>query len=500
MNIFGGVEQSEFDSFREEVLAKFKSLEHEISIKATDSEQVARVAAENATAEQLRVQSIGHQIDQVLNDLSKSRDDLKNEFSNISKTREYLTASSNELLDEIATTKAISEQLRSAKTEADKAVNEISENVEKINSYLSESEHFPESVTKTRELLEESEELSEKISSVLTHALKKKSDIDDLHRTIHGIDIKSEDGEIEHTDGLKDDLERSYNLISEKLDGLDHEAQKAISLLSTKHERILDAQRTEFGNLISKSDAEFQGISTQLRGLLPGSMAAGLSAAYEKKTSDETEVLHKFEQAFRRSILALVAISIIPFAVDVYLLGVQGKELLDVIKDTPSLILSILPLYLPVLWLAYSSNKKVNLSKRLIEEYTHKSVLGRTFSGLSNQIETLPHQSNVKDELRTRLLFNVLQVSAENPGKLISNYDKSDHPLMDALENSAKLSDAVDALSRIPGFSTIAQRLSEKSVDLVSEQAEKVRKGLLAHESLEPPNDLSNNDQHEKAA
>ena len=162
----------------------------------------------------------------------------------------------------------------------------------------------------------------------------------------------------------------------------------------------------------------------------------------------------------------------------------KGADLIQVIQDTPNLIISILPLYFPVLWLAYSTNKKLNLSKRLIEEYTHKAVLGKTFSGLSNQIETLPHESAVKDELRTRLLFNVLQVSSENPGKLITNYQKSDHPLMEALENSAKLSESVDALTKIPGLSSIAKKLSEKSDEIFRTQQKKVDTGLAAQEAL----------------
>ena len=134
--------------------------------------------------------------------------------------------------------------------------------------------------------------------------------------------------------------------------------------------------------------------------------------------------------------------------------------------------------------MAYSANKRINLSKRLIEEYTHKAVLGKTFSGLSNQIDLLPQQSEVKEELRNQLLFNILQVSAENPGKLISNYNKSDHPLMDALENSAKLSDAVDSLSRIPGFASLAKKLGEKTEDLLETQRRKVEAGLSAQVTL----------------
>jgi hypothetical protein len=183
----------------------------------------------------------------------------------------------------------------------------------------------------------------------------------------------------------------------------------------------------------------------------------------------------------------MVAVSLIPFGVDAYQLVGQGADLISVIKNTPSLIVAILPLYFPVLWFAYSSSKKLNLSKRLIEEYTHKAVLGGTFSGLSNQIESLPRESAVRDELRTRLLFNLLQVSSENPGKLITDYNKSDHPLMDALENSAKLSGSIETLSKLPGFSAIAQKLAARTEEILSNETKKVVDGLAAQNKLEKP-------------
>jgi len=102
-----------------------------------------------------------------------------------------------------------------------------------------------------------------------------------------------------------------------------------------------------------------------------------------------------------------------------------------------------------------------------------------------NQIETLQNQGAVKEELRTKLLFNILQVSAENPGKLITDYNKSDHPLMDALEKSSKLTESLETLSKIPGLSAVAKRLSEKSDFELRRQGEKVNAGLRANEKLD---------------
>ena len=143
----------------------------------------------------------------------------------------------------------------------------------------------------------------------------------------------------------------------------------------------------------------------------------------------------------------------------------------------PRLVLSIIPLYIPVLWVAVSSNRKMNLSKRLIEEYTHKEVLSKTFEGLATQIQNLD-DSEISTELKTRLLYNILEVSSENPGKLISDYNKSDHPLMDALDKSMKLTNSIDYLTKIPGMSKLVEVLDSKSKEIVEKAADKAVTGL----------------------
>ena len=132
----------------------------------------------------------------------------------------------------------------------------------------------------------------------------------------------------------------------------------------------------------------------------------------------------------------------------------------------------MVPLYTPILWVAYSANKKYKLSKRLIEEYTHKGVLSKTFEGLSKQIQEVGEES-INKELRTKLLYNLLNVNSENPGKLISDYNKSDHPLMDALDKSSKFADSLSKLERLPLISPLLKHLSEREEQRIKDKYEK---------------------------
>jgi len=455
-----GPTNDEFQQLQSEIAQRFTSLEGEVRSKVTDSEEVARSAAQNASSYEKEAKAIGEAIEAALREIEQYKRALTEELSHAKNEREELSAAHTSLMSNLEKTQELFEQLTESKKTIDGQAVEIAEKIKDITSYLEQSEELPESLSETQKVLEEVKGLGESINNILSHTVNRKSEIDDLHKKILGEDIKSADGKVEHIDGLKDDLDKAYKGLSDKAAGLEGEVQKLVGEITANHLAQRKEQLDSFEGLINESKGKVDAVHGQLTSLLPGAMAEGLSAAYEQKKTDEIESLKGFEKSFKHAIYALVGVSLIPFAVDIYLLAFQNKNLVDVIKDTPSLIVAIFPLYFPVLWLAYATNKKLNLSKRLIEEYTHKSVLGKTFSGLSNQIDDLPHHGDVKEELRTRLLFNVLQVSAENPGKLITDYNKADHPIMEAIENSAKLSDSVEALAKIPGFSAIARRLS----------------------------------------
>ncbi|WP_207239717.1 hypothetical protein [Pseudomonas sp. GW456-L15] len=484
---FLGVDQKVFDTFKLEVEKGFGALRREIQIKATDSEEIASTAAKNAKAIEENIVSTKANIDIALTELTALNADAKIELEQIQKTRAAVEQDKALTQSIVKDNQAAHAELLQAKEQADTQTADITSNYATIKLALTESALLPEQIEIIKKLLETSKKTSENIESLLTHSMKRKSDIDELHAEILGVEIKSTDGTSERVDGLIDELKTAYDGVANQAVELNEKIQNLTSTITEKHEKQLKSDNKNFEQLVLDSKERISEIDKQLTGLLPGAMAEGLSAAYEKKKEDEIVSQEKYESSFALAIFLMVTVSLIPFFVDIYLLGWKGSDLVQVIKDTPSLIISILPLYFPVLWFAYSSNKKLNLSKRLIEEYTHKAVLGKTFSGLSNQIESLPRDNLVRDELRTRLLFNLLQVSSENPGKLITDYNKSDHPLMDALENSAKLSDSMEALSKIPGFSAISKKLSETADRILKAENQKVENGLAAQEAIEEP-------------
>lgn len=476
------VSQKDFDSFKSEIQKQIAALSDELKHTASDSEDEARVSAENAQAIENKIQGIEANVEANLKELESYTNGAKTEFNNMKTERETLSEKNQEITTKIQNIENLASEANELKESIDSVTTDVHENVAKLNTALSDSEALPSQVEEIKQLLETTKELNVNMEDLQSHSMKRKSEIDNLYKDIYGHDITNNENETEHIEGLKDELEKAYTHLTGQSDEIKEVIKESIDSISTTHQESLEQDKANFETLIEESKTRVQAVKDQLTSLLPGAMAEGLSSAYETKKQDEIKTQESLELSFKLSISLLVAISLIPFGVDIYLLLWMQADLVQVIKDTPSLLVAIFPIYFPVLWLAYSSNKKMNLSKRLIEEYTHKAVLGKTFDGLSNQIESLPQEGVVRDELRTRLLFNLLQVSSENPGKLITDYDKSDHPLMEALENSSKLSDSVKALLKVPGFSSIANKLAEKSEKILEKEERKIADGLEAQE------------------
>lgn len=490
------VSNDEYQQFKNKISEQLASLETElntktlhlekaIELKATDSEKEAQEAAKNSIDIEKNIRGVESRVEEILTILEAFKDTVSEDTTEITKQRELLEKKSLESLSLIEDVNNSYKSFLEDKQKVDSAVLEIDSYISEIKKLLVISKALPSQIEEVSSLHEKAIEGSKNIAALLDGSIKRKNSIDDLHREILGYEIKGDDGTNQVVEGLKDELESAYNDLQNKYAEIDESIKSLISEIDNRHHTTLEQQLNEFTDLVSNSKERVDAVDAELKALLPGSLAAGLSAAYEAKKDEEKKSQEQYNTQFGLAIIALVAISVVPFIIDAYLLIWKNKDIVDIIKDTPNLILSILPLYFPVLWYAFSSNKKLNLSKRLIEEYTHKSVLGRTFSGLSNQIINLPHENAVKEDLRTRLLFNLLQVSAENPGKLITDYNKSDHPFMEALENSAKLSAAVESLSKLPGFSAMAEKLSRKTKEFTEEQNQRVASGIATNEALE---------------
>ena len=454
------------DEERKKLWKKVLVLEKDINKKTSDYEKEAKSASKKASEYRNRCEDARSIADGFVLEIKtklESIDDLLIDIDN-----------SKKLSDEKGT------EIKGILESSNNNLNELIERKEKIQNHLTELEtafeNHPELESEIEELntaFTESDDLYAKISALHKNSLTKKKEIDSLFYEINGYkETDEESGEETEVEGLKDKLETTYDELNQNLNTLRVDLSEFKIKTQDDYKNFIETKNAVFNKKMDTWLKDYKAIQAKISNLLPNALTAGLSSAYSNKKENEEKEQKRLEKRFNLGIVGLVLVSLIPFLISLKSF-VEGVELEEVIIRMPRLVLAILPLYIPVLWLAYSANKKMNLAKRLIEEYSHKEVLSKTFEGLSKQINDIEDVETSAD-LRLKLLYNILEVSSENPGKLISDYNKSDHPFMDALDKSVKLANVVDKLADIPGLSKLSQVLDKKSKRIVNNQAEKI--------------------------
>lgn len=329
----------------------------------------------------------------------------------------------------------------------------------------------------------EGEENYKTIADLLTNANSRKKEIEELHNEIIGY-TKTDDetGEEIKLKGLKSKLESIYNDLEGNMATAITAFENLDQTTTDKCDVLIAEGNENIATSIESWESKYNALAAKVGGLLPGAMTKGLSKAFSEKREAEIEEGKALGLTFGKAIKGMLGVSLIPLFVSIYML-IDKKPPDEVILALPRLSTTILPLYIPLLWVAYSASKKVNLSKRLVEEYSHKEALSKSYEGLSQQINDIG-SSHAAEELRVKLLYNLLAVSSENPGKLITDYNKADHPLLDTLEKSVKLGASIEKLSAIPGIGKLMKVMNKKVELTMDEHQEQSEVGFEARENV----------------
>ena len=246
---------------------------------------------------------------------------------------------------------------------------------------------------------------------------KQAQEIKQKYIEIFGGETLDENGNTFEIKGLVNELNNSYNELQTKISSLESKTQ-------SQYEEKIEEWNTTYSTLKSRIEE-----------LLPGSMSAGLAYAFIEKREQEQLERKNAAWAFYIAIILLVIISLIPIFMNFQLLKQSnGLNIKETINTLGKMIWMMFPIYVPVLWVAIFANKRMNLSKKLIEEYSHKEVMAKTYEGLASQIQKLDN-NDISIELRNKLIENTLNASSDNPSKYITNYNKCDNPITEILNN-----------------------------------------------------------------
>lgn len=344
------------------------------------------------------------------NETSKKIEEINNtytDFLNKNKLIDDAILKINEVSSKGDDLKKLEESLQKGISENQETSNNLSKKVIDAEQLFSDIEEKGETVNET----------FEKIDNLLQQSLKLKTEIATKHQKIFGYKtVDKNSGEETFVQGTLGELDNCYK-----------NTQMGFQKLKEEFESFKEKEKLETNNIKNK-----------IKALLPDAMTAGLSGAFEEKRKSENMALTNATQTFSRLLWAMAIIALIPFGIYVYWLYI-GKELDFVIGNTLNVSIAFLPLYAPFVWLAIHLNKKINLSKKLIEEYCYKETISKTVEGLSNQIKQIDDGKTSK-LLHTKLLTLLLETSADNPGKYITQYDKCDNPAIELLTRLEKMS------------------------------------------------------------
>jgi len=454
---------------RKKIWKSITDLQDQLSKKTSDYENEAKLSAEQASAFTSKSEEATNTTIQNLEAANTKLAEIKVAFDAFEKLNKEIQEYAKNSKENNEAVKLIHETVQS-KSEI------ILPQIADIEKIIEGKPALDEKLKKLGDVFTQGDDYDSKLATLHQQITERKKEIDKLYYGIIGYVDKNEKGEETKVKGLKEELEESYNAVKLKLTELEKELLAIKDNAITSYREFSEKKENEFSASLTNWKAEYSKVLSQIEILLPNALTAGLSAAYsEKKRAEETESTN-LARTFRYGIGGLIAISLIPFTISIVSIF-KEVDIETVILRIPRLVLAILPLYVPVLWVAYSANRKMNLAKRLIEEYSHKEVLSKTFEGLSGQINNISDK-DISSDLRIKLLYNILEVNSENPGKLISDYNKSDHPLMDALDKSIKLSNAFTKLAKIPGFAKLASSYAKRAEDILKEENKKAEAGI----------------------
>ena len=336
--------------------------------------------------------------------------------------------------------------------------------VTKLENVFIEYPNLDDKIDSLETQLSTSQENSAKISAMFKTITDRKNELDEIYFEIAGYEEEIEDSEeTNKIEGLRDKLDKQYT-----------DLERGLKSLKSNFDDLLKSKTDETETTIGSWNEKYDAIVKKIESLLPNALTAGLSSAYSLKKDDEIKNYDKLKSQFNWGIFGLILVSLISLIISTIFIK-QGSSLLEVINILPKIATAVIPLYIPMLWFTFSANKKLNLSKRLIEEYTHKEVISKTFEGLSTQIENLDN-GDISSELRLKLLFNLMEMSTENPGKLISDYKNTDHPVLEVLKQQSKLDQALSKAKDFPGVSKLNDLISKSKLKAIEKKKEQIEK------------------------
>jgi uncharacterized coiled-coil DUF342 family protein len=156
-----------------------------LASRATDSEEIARNAAINAIDSKNQAEDGLKKINETLAGLERYSTDIAMIISDLDAKKKLASESFSEIDKNIKSADSVHEEFLNRKQEVDENISELATSLVSIKIHLEEAS-FYRRLESAQNILAESAGVSESIKNAFNHALKKKSEIDDIYKEILG--------------------------------------------------------------------------------------------------------------------------------------------------------------------------------------------------------------------------------------------------------------------------------------------------------------------------
>ena len=194
-----------------------------------------------------------------------------------------------------------------------------------------------------------------------------------------------------------DDLNKFY----EKIFGKFNDDNEQVGGLSGE----LDERIKALADFENKQVIKYDALIAKIDSLLPGATSAGLASAYRDMKLSFDDPIKNASRLFFGSISIIVLIAMlstidsmglkdierIQDGVTIHSTGmpyisfIQFSDWNNVLKE----LVSKIPFYAPILWLAFFASKRRSECQRLQQEYAHKEALAKSYDKYKKQIDEL---------------------------------------------------------------------------------------------------------------
>ncbi|RLA84855.1 MAG: hypothetical protein DRG78_00020 [Epsilonproteobacteria bacterium] len=312
---------------------------------------------------------------------------------------------------------------QSIKTKIEDLVNTSEEKYKEINEFYNETlaEGENES-TKTvvinakEKILKDADEAAEKLLNVSAKIGK----LDEFYVKIFG----SEDDEGVLTGGLKKEIEQ-------RVIALD----KFKTTQEENYTKELDERLKSIKLYEEEQKIIHEKLHEKILSYLPDATSAGLSESYRIMKESFEKPIRIWNGVFLGSIGIMFIITLIS-TIDIGITKDNVTTMFafkDVIgwKESMNDLLSKLPLYAPIIWIALFASKRRSESRRLEQEYAHKETLAKSYVGYKKQIEELD-----KDDakLLEKLLDSSIDTVSHNASESLDKNHGDSVPTVEIFE------------------------------------------------------------------